>query len=262
MKLLKFIQVVYAVYALFLFVLILVIIFPLVIIASFFGKIKGGNFIYKLCSIWADIWLPMVGILHKNIFIAPHSTGHAVIFVANHISYMDVPILVKTLRQPIRVLGKIELSRIPVFGFLYRKAVVMVDRSSNENRAGSVKTLTSILKKGISIVIFPEGTFNISGKPLQEFYNGAFRIAIQTQTPVKPIVFPDTLNRLHYNSVFSLTPGMSRAIFMEEVPVKGLTMNDVEQLKKKVYNQMTEELKKWGDYKEPVTLTQTSGLNL
>ena len=252
----------YAVYALLLFVFILVIIFPLVIVASFFGKIKGGNFIYKLCSIWADIWLPMVGILHKNIFTAPHSTGHAVIFVANHISYMDVPILVKTLRQPIRVLGKIELSRIPVFGFLYRKAVVMVDRSSNENRAGSVKTLKSILKRGISIVIFPEGTFNTSGQPLQDFYNGAFRIAVQTQTPIKPVVFPDTLNRLHYNSVFSLTPGVSRAIFMEEVPVKGLTMNDVEQLKTNVYNQMTEELKKWGDYKEAVTHTQTSGLNL
>lgn len=252
--LLKIIQVLYAIYAFLLFVFFLLIIFPLVVIASFIGKIKGGNFIYKLCSIWADIWLLMVGIFHKNIFIAPHTTDHACIFVANHISYMDVPILVKTLRQPIRVLGKMELSRIPVFGFLYRKAVVMVDRSNSENRARSVKTLKSILKKNISVVIFPEGTFNISGQPLQEFFSGAFRIAIETQTPIKPVVFPDTINRLHYNSIFSLTPGISRAIFMKEVPVDGLTFKDVDWLKNKVYEQMTEELIKWGAYKPGIAI--------
>lgn len=251
MKLLiKFIQVLYTLYAFLLFVFFLLVISPLVIIASFFGKIKGGNFIYRLCSLWADIWLPMVGIFHKNIFIGPHKTDHACIFVANHISYMDVPILVKTLRQPVRVLGKMELSRIPVFGFLYRNAVVMVDRSSNENRARSVKTLKSILKKGISIVIFPEGTFNTSGRPLQEFFNGAFRIAIETQTPIKPIVFPDTLNRLHYKNIFSLTPGISRAIFMEEIPVEGLNTKDIERLRDIVFNRMDTELRKWGVYPE------------
>jgi 1-acyl-sn-glycerol-3-phosphate acyltransferase len=255
MKLLiKLARVIYTIYAFLLFTFFLIIIFPLVIAASFFGKIKGGNFIYKLCSLWADVWLPMVGIIHKDIFITPHNPHHACIFVANHISNMDVPILVKTLRQPIRVLGKMELSRIPIFGFLYRNAVVMVDRSNNENRARSVKTLKSILKKGISIVIFPEGTFNTSGRPLQHFFNGAFRIAIETQTPIKPIVFPDTVNRMHYQSVFSLTPGISRAIFMEEVPVAGLSVKDIEWLKNKVYELMDAELRKWGNYEQVASL--------
>ena len=252
--LITLIRIIFTIYAFLLFTFFLILIFPLVIIASFFGKIKGGNFIYRLCSLWADVWLPLVGITHKNIFIGPHKPDHACIFVANHISNMDVPILVKTLRQPIRVLGKMELSRIPVFGFLYRNAVVMVDRSSNENRATSVKTLKSILKRGISIVIFPEGTFNTSGRPLQQFYNGAFRIAIETQTPIKPIVFPDTINRMHYNSVLSLTPGISRAVFMEEVPVAGLTTSDIEWLKNKVYNLMDAELRKWGSYEEQASL--------
>jgi 1-acyl-sn-glycerol-3-phosphate acyltransferase len=255
MKLLiRLTRVIYTIYAFLLFTFFLIIIFPLVIAASFVGKIKGGNFIYKLCSLWADVWLPMVGIIHKDIFITPHNPGHACIFVANHISNMDVPILVKTLRQPIRVLGKMELSRIPIFGFLYRNAVVMVDRSNNENRARSVKTLKSILKKGISIVIFPEGTFNTSGRPLQHFFNGAFRIAIETQTPIKPIVFPDTVNRMHYQSVFSLTPGISRAIFMEEVPVAGLSVKDIEWLKNKVYELMDAELRKWGNYEQVASL--------
>lgn len=140
-------QVLYTLYALILFVALMLIVIPLVVIASFYGKIKGGNFIYSVCSVWGDVWLLLIGVIHKNIYIAPNNTNYACIFVANHISYMDVPVLVKTLRQPIRVLGKMELSKIPVFGFLYRKAVVMVDRSNVENRAKSVKTLKSILKK-------------------------------------------------------------------------------------------------------------------
>ncbi|MEO6001046.1 MAG: lysophospholipid acyltransferase family protein [Chitinophagaceae bacterium] len=256
--LIKFVQVLYTIYAFLLFVFMLIIVFPLVVIASFFGRIKGGNFIYRLVGIWADIWLPMLGIFHKNIFIGQHKTDHACIFVANHISYMDVPILVKSLRQPVRVLGKMELSRIPIFGFLYRNAVVMVNRSNSENRAKSVKTLTSILKKDISIFIYPEGTFNTSGQPLQDFFNGAFRIAIETQTPIKPIVFPDTVKLLHYNNIFSLTPGISRAIFLEEIPVDNLSMDDIEWLKMKVYNEMDAELRKWAYYEEPKAVLKTT----
>ena len=241
----KGVQALYSVYALLLFVAILLVISPLVIVASFFGKLKGGNFICALCGVWADVWLPLVGIFHRNIYLEPHRKDHACIFVANHISYMDIPVLMKTVRQPIRVLGKMELSRIPVFGFLYRHAVVMVDRSSAENRARSVMMLKVILKKNVSIVIYPEGTFNTTGEPLKEFYNGAFRIAIETQTPIKPVIFPDSKNRLHYDSMFSLTPGISRAIFMDEVPVNGLTLADIDLLKNKVYQLMEAELRKW-----------------
>ncbi|HZG23801.1 MAG TPA: lysophospholipid acyltransferase family protein [Chitinophagaceae bacterium] len=252
--LVKPLQVVYSCYAMLLFVLCLLLITPLVIGASFVGKIKGGTFIYQICSVWGDVWLFMIGIFHKNIYLEPHDEHRASIFVANHISYMDIPVLVKTLRQPVRVLGKIEMSKIPVFGFLYSQVVVMVDRTSSANRATSVKTLKSYLSKGISIVIYPEGTFNTTGQPLKDFYNGAFRIAIETQTPIKPIVFPYTLDRLHYDSLFSLTPGLSRSVFLEEIPVAGLTLNDADFLKEKVYQRMDEELRKWRTYEaEPVT---------
>ena len=246
--LVKALQVVYSCYALLLFVLCLLLVTPLVIFASFLGKVKGGTFIYRVCSIWGDVWLFMIGIFHKNIYLEPHDKHHACIFVANHISYMDIPVLVKTLRQPIRVLGKIEMSKIPVCGFLYSQAVVMVDRTSSSNRAKSVKTLKSYLSRGISIVLYPEGTFNLTGQPLKEFYNGAFRIAIETQTPIKPIVFPYTLDRLHYDSIFSLTPGLSRAVFLEEIPVYGLSLHDADRLKEQVYQRMDAELRKWRKY--------------
>lgn len=256
----KVFQFIHAVYAFLLFVFFLILVIPWVVGASFFGKIRGGNFIYRLCSIWADLWMPMIGIFHKNIYLSSHTTDHACIFVANHISYMDIPVLVKTLRQPIRVLAKVEMSKIPVFGYLYRKATVMVDRSSNENRAKSVKTLKAILRRGISIVLFPEGTFNMGDQPLKEFYNGAFRIAIETQTPIQPVVFPYTLNRLHYKSIFSITAGKSRAVFLEEVPVAGLTLKDIDLLKQRVYDAMDAELRKWNRYNNAIPAAMPGAL--
>ncbi len=169
----------------------------------------------------------------------PHNPDHPVVFVFNHISYMDIPVLLKALRHHhIRVLGKSGMSKIPVFGFIYRNAAVMVDRSSTEARARSVKKLISFLEQNISVVIAPEGTFNLSDKPLKEFYDGAFRIAIETQTPVQPVIFPDTFARLSPHNIFSMNPGKSRAVFLSEIPVSGLTMNDIASLKMQTYNMM------------------------
>jgi 1-acyl-sn-glycerol-3-phosphate acyltransferase len=237
--LLRCIQVLYSIYAMLIFILLLLVIFPFVLLASVFGKIKGGNMIYRICSGWGDVWFFLVGIQSKRIMkTAAPLPGSRYIFVANHISYMDVPMIVKAIRQPLRALGKAELAKVPVFGFLYRYGAIMVDRSSPENRKKSVQQLKSVLKKGISVFIFPEGTFNTSGQPLKEFYDGAFRIAIETQTPLLPVIFPDTVKRLHYSSVFSFTPGRCRALFLEAVPVDGLTAEDLPALKEMVFNKM------------------------
>lgn len=233
----------FSIYGFALFILIMLLLFPVVIIASFFGKIKGGNFIYSICRLWTDVILVFWGIHHRNIFETPHDPSRQYVFIFNHISYMDIPVIMKAIRkQHFRILGKAEMAKIPVFGFFYRNAVVMVDRSSTEKRAGSVKTLKSVIRKGISVVIAPEGTFNMTTHPLKEFYDGAFRIAIETQTPIKPILFLDAYDRLNHTSIFTLTPGRSRAIYLEEIKVDGLTTRDTTMLKEKVYKLMEEKL--------------------
>lgn len=240
---LRFISILFTVYAFLIFIGFLFLIFPLVIIASFFGKINGGNFIYRLCHIWADFFLLMTGIVHRNIYEVPHDRSKHYVFVFNHISYMDIPIILKTIRwQHIRVLGKAEMAKIPIFGFLYRAAVVMVERGDPEKRARSVEQLKSVLRKNISIVIAPEGTFNMTHKPLKEFYDGAFKVAIETQTPVKPVLFLDAYDRMGYESIFSITPGRSRSVYLEEIPVEGLTLDHVDFLREKVYAIMEEKL--------------------
>jgi len=236
-------RVVFSVYGFILFIAVMLLLFPFVIIASFFGKIRGGNIIYIICQLWADIMMVIWGIRHRNLFEVPHDQSRQYVFVFNHISYMDIPIIMKAIRQQhFRILGKSDMAKIPVFGFLYRNAVVMVDRSSAEKRAASVQKLKAVIRKGISVVIAPEGTFNMTGEPLKDFYDGAFRIAIETQTPIKPVLFLDTYDRLNYKSAFSLNPGRSRAVYLEEISVAGLTNMDVAMLKEKVYRLMEQKL--------------------
>lgn len=238
-----FFKAIFSIYAFLVFCLLMILVFPFVVLASFFGKVKGGNIIYKLCTFWADCAMFLWGMPHKNIYEAKHNPGYPVVFVFNHISYIDIPVLLKAFRnQPIRVLGKAEMSKVPIFGFVYRNAAILVDRTSTAARAKSVSELKAFIQENISVVIAPEGTFNLTSKPLKEFYDGAFKIAIETQTPIKPVVFLDTHDRLHYKSIFSMSPGKSRAVFLEEVRVDGLTMDDIQYLKKKVYANMEDAL--------------------
>ena len=240
--LLKSLQFLYNIYAMVLFVAIMLLIFPFVILSSLAGRIKGGNMILRLCMFWSDIWFPLVFIRIKRKDESPHDKSKQYIFVTNHISYLDSAVLVKAYRQPIRPLGKVEMGKIPVFGFIYKKAIVSVDRSSLENRIASLRILRSILSKGISVLVFPEGTFNMTNEPLKDFYDGAFRLALETHTPIKPVLFLDTYDRMNYKTLFSLNPGRCRIVYLDEIPVTDLKMPDAPFLKKRVYDLMEKKL--------------------
>src|SRR6185295_14848232 len=160
--------------------------------------------------------------------------------------YIDIPSIVMCIHQPVRVLGKYEMVKYPLFGLIYRAAVILVDRSDAEHRAQSIRALKAAIARGISIFIFPEGTFNETDKPLKDFYDGAFRTAIETQTPIKPILFIDNINRLHWRSIFTLTPGLCRCVFLSEINVEGYTTKqDIQRLKQHVYDKMEETLERY-----------------
>lgn len=220
------------------------IVLPFVVLSSFFG-VKGGNMVYLFCNIWARVWYGCIFIRHKEIYKGDHDRSKQYIFVANHSSYMDIPALVRCMHQPVRVLGKHEMVSYPVFGWIYRAAVIVVDRSSLEKRAKSVRALKAALKHGISIFIFPEGTFNETGQPLKDFFDGAFRIAIETQTPIKPLLFIDTVERMHWRGIFEMKPGRSAVVYLDEIPVHGYHAKNIQQLKQHVYDVMDKGLKKY-----------------
>jgi 1-acyl-sn-glycerol-3-phosphate acyltransferase len=120
--------------------------------------------------------------------------------------------------------------------------VIMVQRDDAGDRARSVADMKNFLMQNISVMMAPEGTFNETGTPLLDFYDGAFKIAIQTQTPLRPMLILDAHDRMHFRSAFSITPGKCRVVFLEEISVAGMDMEKLPELKQKTHHVMHEGL--------------------
>jgi 1-acyl-sn-glycerol-3-phosphate acyltransferase len=247
--LIRVIQFIYSIYALLVFIALMMIVFVLVLFFLLFGKIRSGNLVYKACNVWGRAWYFFIGIRHREIYEVPHDKNRQYIFVANHSSYMDIPCIVMCMHQPVRVLGKYEMVHYPIFGFIYRAAVILVDRRDAAHRAQSLRALKAAIHRGISIFIFPEGTFNTTRAPLKDFYDGAFRTAVETRTPIKPVLFLDNNERLNQRSIFSLAPGKCRCVFLDEINVDPYrTKQDIQLLKRKVYEIMDAGLRRYMPY--------------
>ncbi len=242
-------QFLYCIYALLVFAILTIISVITMLFLIPFSKSKLSKRVYKICRYWAKAFLILIGVRHKEIFEDQHDFKKPHIFVANHNSYMDIPPIVQLKHQPIKPLGKFESSKIPIFGWIYKAAVIMVDRSSPDKRAKSLRNLKAALHKKVSIFIFPEGTFSMTEeRPLKNFYNGAFKLAIEMQVPIQPILLVDAVDRMHYSSVFTLTPGKNRVVYLPTVKVDEYTMDDIEILKDKVYQMMDEGLRRYRNY--------------
>ncbi|MEI8278712.1 MAG: lysophospholipid acyltransferase family protein [Bacteroidota bacterium] len=218
--------------------------FPFFALISIGNNIAARKAIWKIIHLWSRGWLWIIGMPIKIQGTPPSKEHH--IIVANHISYLDALVLFPSIPFYFRALGKKEFAKIPVIGFIYRQLVVLVDRSSQHSRAKSMKLMWRVLKHESSIAIFPEGTFNETPDLLKNFYDGAFRLAINTGVPIVPLIFPDTVLRWHYSHWWKLSPGLNRAIYLPPIPAAGLTLQDLPALKEKVYQAMEQELQKYG----------------
>ena len=234
----------YRVYAVLVFVVFMLALLPLMLVAALLGVNVGGTIIFFLIRVWAHIWFPLCGITHKNSGARPAKGEGPFIHVANHDSYMDAPITMLSLRGQFRSLGKHDIQRIPFFGWIYKYGVILVDRNDKDNRAKSVRVLKRVLERRFSIMIFPEGAFNYTAETLARFYDGAFRIAIETQTPIVPMIYVGATDRLPRDSFFKLTPGKTETVFLPAVSIKEYSLDDVALLREKVKAMMAEEIVK------------------
>lgn len=219
---------------------------PFVLLASaVLSKTTGKRVILFLLRCWA--W----GFSAASFFWIKTNNKHLInqniphIYVGNHGSYLDAIAVCIGIPQYFSPLGKVEMTKIPIFGLIYKRIVVLIDRSSKESREESVNALKNDIKNGQSILIFPEGTMNKTDNPLSEFYDGAFRIAIETQTPLMPFVMINNRELLPRVNPLKARPGLLTTVFITPVDVKGLTQDDLPMLKQKVYDLMEEAILKY-----------------
>jgi len=210
----------------------IIIMSPLLILSILSEKTYSQFFI--MARIWAKIILYGMGFYYRVEREQELEKGKSYMLVANHASMMDIMLMLSISKNPFVFVGKKELVKIPIFGFFYKRTCILVDRSSSKSRFEVFKRAQERLNQGMSICIFPEG-----GVPedrsiiLDEFKDGAFRLAIEHQIPIVPMTFPDNKKRFSFD-FFSGSPGLMRAKVHRFVETTGLTLDDKKDLKDRV----------------------------
>lgn len=222
------------------FLVCLFIAFPIFFIIGLRDNTTARKIIWTVVHYWAKAWLWLMAMPVKCSGCFPK--GEKYVIVVNHISYLDTVNIYAAIPEYFRTLAKKEMVKVPVFGFVYKQLAILVDRKDDESRAKSMRLMWRQLRNDCHITIFPEGGFNETEETLKSFYDGAFRLAINAQIPILPLVFPDTVARWHYSAWWKLWPGRNRAIFLPPVAVDGLTIQQLETLKQQVKTQMEQAL--------------------
>jgi 1-acyl-sn-glycerol-3-phosphate acyltransferase len=151
------------------------------------------------------------------------------VYAANHLSALDIPVLYATLPGQFRIMAKRELFRYPVLGWhLKRSGQIPIDPDNRNAGTRSIRRASEALRKGMAVMVFPEGGRSETGE-LQPFMGGAFLVAIRTKTPVLPIAIVGTYELLPMNSFHAIT-GPVQLIIGEPIPTAGLRAHDTDKL--------------------------------
>lgn len=163
------------------------------------------------------------------------------VFCPNHFSYLDIPVMGLNHANAIFV-GKSEMASIPVFGYMYKKLHITVDRSSLKSKFNTLKSSLQAIDEGKSLVIFPEGGIVTERDPVMgRFKDGAFRVAIEKQIPIVPVTIPYNWIILPADQ-FLLQWNPIKVIFHEPVETTGMTLDQVDELKNRVFKIIQAEL--------------------
>lgn len=201
--------------------------------------------IYQVHDVWIRSWSLLTGIRFRVVGKERVDPGQAYVFVANHSNMLDIPLAGSRIHHPWKSLVKRELLRVPAVGWIIGNIAIPVDRSSKRSRQQSLLLMVQELRRGISVLVFPEGTRNRTPQPLKTFYSGAFVVAIKAQKPILPIVITG-IRQLQPVDTLLIYPGRVTMTFLDPVPTAGLTDADVESLMEQVRGLMEAYLRAHG----------------
>ena len=223
------------------FMLTLIVAFLLLMPGFLLPSRAGNRYSNFILRWWATIWSTLIMMPVRSKGKNPAHAKETMVIVTNHNSYLDTTTSYINVSHLFKTLAKKELTKIPLMGQIFLTSGIMVDRSSAKSRGESYQRMVNAVKSGTSILIFPEGTQNRTDQPLQPFFDGAFRLAVECQVPILPIVTLNTRWLMPQANVAKMRPGTIRQIFLDPIPTKGMGQDDIESLKEKVF-QLTEEV--------------------
>lgn len=190
---------------------------------------------WKMVRLWAKVLIYGMGFRLKIQADEVLDRKKSYMFCPNHASLMDPFVLIALSKNPIVFVGKQEFVKIPIFGFFYKRVVIMVDRTSPKSRKRVYEMAKKRLQNGVSMAIFPEGLVPTENVILAPFKNGAFSLAIEYEIPIVPQVYLDG-KRLFSWDFFKGGPGVFRIRQHKFIQTKDLEQSDMQKLKEKTFN--------------------------
>lgn len=218
----------------------IIILSPIILVSIIFDSLQPlFAWLKHTWGVWVVFWM---GFRVKIIDKQKIDPKQSYIFISNHTSIMDIFLMLKLINQPFVFVGKESIGKLPIFGYLYKKSNVTVDRSSPSSKKNVYDQVEKFIKRGNSIVIYVEGGIpNDTSIVLDRFKTGAFRMAIEHQINIVPMVFLDNKRKFPYDN-FHGSPGTLRVKMLPVISTKGLTLDDTKNLVDYTYTLMYNEL--------------------
>ncbi len=170
------------------------------------------EFLYRIATRGGLFGTRLVGVRPETVGREQLDPAQTYIFMANHVSNIDPPVFVPLIGRRVFILVKKELFRIPVLGYAMRKAqFIAVDRQNREAAVESVRQAIEVLRSGISMMVYPEGTRSRDGK-LLPFKKGPFHLAMDSGIPVVPVTIVGA-HEVWPKGHLKITPGKITIVF-------------------------------------------------
>lgn len=191
----------------------------------------------KISKAWMQLFFFLTGCSLKIKGKKNFKPGEKYIVVCNHNSLMDVPVTTPFIPGANKTIAKAEMAKIPLFGLIYKRGSILVDRKDRDSRRSSFSKMKAVLNMGIHMCIYPEGTRNRTDLPLKEFHDGAFRLSIETGVPILPALIFNTKKILPPGKAFYFWPSQMEMHFLP--PVYVTQKENYESLKIKIHDIMS-----------------------
>jgi len=234
---------IYSTYCLLAFALIFLILLPFFLL--FIQRKSWHKYALQLNRIWSKVYFAICFIPVTLEWRFKPKKKQLYVFAPNHTSWFDI-VIMGFLPKVFVFVGKVSISKVPVFGYMYRKLHITVDRNSYRDRYRALQRAKEAVDEGKCIVMYPEGGIRTTNPPhMAPFKDGAFRLAIEQQIPIVPVTIPYNWIVLPEDGSLLVYRRSIKAIFHEPIETKGMTIHQLDDLKTQTYQVIDQELRKF-----------------
>jgi 1-acyl-sn-glycerol-3-phosphate acyltransferase len=205
----------------------LIIVGPSMVSHLYKDQKKGQDFFIAVSRIWIRFWLFLIACPLKVSGKQYFQKGKNYIVVFNHNAFLDVPLSAPFIPGGNKTIAKDSFTKIPIFAWFYKRGGIMVNRKDEKSRVRSYEAMKDILQKGMHMCLYPEGTRNQTEQPLKDFYDGAFKLAVDSNKEIIPCVLIGTKKAMPRNKTLYLLPTKLQMIFLPPVSPANVHYKDL-----------------------------------